>query len=399
MPEFGRHILPLVGKLGCSNRACHGSFQGQNGFRLSLFGSDPAADHKALTEDQNGEGSRVNVKDPDESLALYKPTHGDEHGGGERMKAGGWKYRMLREWIKAGAPFRPEKEVHVTQLTMTPAEIVLAKGQKPVRLQVLAHFSDGTMEDVTCLTTFESRDESVATISESGEISTQRPGDTAIVATFGPVVTSAQVLVPRPGEIVATSKEWSLNPVDELVREKLRKLNLRPSEVASDAVFLRRAYLDVIGTLPTPNEVREFLADSRPDKRAKLFDQLLDRPEYAKYYLGVAYESFSVQEDPNDPKFSVRALTPPKGISRERVSRRIRFLNRIDQGLRTVETKRLDMEGMDQFSDARRLGAGCFPCPTQGPPLSCQRQRERIVPGRFGQTHRRRNLASRTRGT
>ncbi|MEQ8790754.1 MAG: DUF1549 and DUF1553 domain-containing protein [Pirellulaceae bacterium] len=284
VPQFGRHILPMIGKLGCNNRACHGSFQGQNGFRLSLFGSDPGEDHKSLTTDESGDGPRVNVEDPDASLALYKPTHGDEHGGGERMKVGGWQHRMFRAWVAGGAPFRPDEEARIEKLEITPRELVLGVGQQPAALRLRAYFSDGTVEDVTPLTIFTSRDEGTAAVSESGEVAAVRPGDTAIVAAFGPEVTSCQILAPRAEEAAAITAEWTTSEIDRLVFEKLQNLRIRPSELAADEVFLRRAYLDVIGTLPKVDEVRQFLEDTRPDKRRRLIDALLERPEYSKYW-------------------------------------------------------------------------------------------------------------------
>jgi hypothetical protein len=285
-PEFARHVLPLIGKAGCNNRACHGSFQGQNGFRLSLFGSDPAGDRKSLVEQESeSEGRRrVDLKEPAKSLALLKPSAQIDHGGGQRMKLGSWQHRMFSAWIAGGAPFDPQKESRLQKLVIEPTDIVLGAKEKSPPLRLIAHFSDGTVEDVTALTGFESRDDAVATVSDDGIISAGRPGDTAIIATYGGEVTSCQVLVPRPSDGVAFGEFPPANAIDRFVVEKLRKLNIRPSELASDAVFLRRAYLDVIGTLPTPAEVRRFLADSRADKRTHLIDELLKRPEYATYW-------------------------------------------------------------------------------------------------------------------
>lgn len=283
-PEFSRHILPLIGKAGCNNRNCHGSFQGQNGFQLSLFGSDPAADWQELAQEDNGDGPRVNVADPDASLALLMPTSDDEHGGGQRFEAGSWQYRMLRQWIAAGALYEPKTESRIVRLDITPAEIVMHAGDEPAPLRLIAEFSDGTREDVTALTTFASRDESVTEVFEDGSVSALRSGDTAIVATFGPEVTTSQVLVPRNDDGAPFPEFAPINNVDALVLAKLRKLNVRPSELATDEVFVRRVYLDMIGKLPAPDEVRQFLNDGSADKRRRLIDSLLSRPEYAQYW-------------------------------------------------------------------------------------------------------------------
>jgi len=80
------------------------------------------------------------------------------------------------------------------------------------------------------------------------------------------------------GRIVSTS------PIDALVLSKLHDQSIEPASLCSDEVFLRRVYLDVIGTLPKPQEVRKFLRDSRPDKRATLIDALLERDEFADYW-------------------------------------------------------------------------------------------------------------------
>ncbi|MFP6617753.1 MAG: hypothetical protein VB877_00290, partial [Pirellulaceae bacterium] len=157
MPDFVQHVVPLFSKLGCNNRACHGSFQGQNGFRLSLFGFEPVEDHRELLE-SDGDGIRTNVKDPQASLILFKPTHEDEHEGGERMKVGSWQYRMLQEWIAAGAKYDSKRDVRVTRLKITPREIILNRSGEEVTVRATAIFSDGTEEDVTGLTLFTSND-------------------------------------------------------------------------------------------------------------------------------------------------------------------------------------------------------------------------------------------------
>ncbi len=285
-PQFQRHIVPLIGKLGCNSRACHGSFQGQNGFQLSLFGHDPKMDYEELVNEAGDSGQRINVKEPAKSLALYKPTHADEHEGGERLNAGSWQYRLLLEWVQAGAPFDKSAEPKIERLEVLPAEVRLEGTQQSAQLKTLAYFSDKTVEDVTALTLFSTNDDAVATISESGEIQRQGTGDTAMVAIFGGVVVTSQVIVPveaGASETLATDFAAN-NRVDELVLAKLQKLGVQPSELASDADFLRRVYVDVIGTLPTAEEARAFLTDTSADKRAKLIDRLLERDEYAMYW-------------------------------------------------------------------------------------------------------------------
>ncbi len=280
-PDYVRHVVPLFSKLGCNNRACHGSFQGQSGFRLSLFGFEPDKDLKALLED-DGDGLRANIKDPDASLVLYKPTHEEEHEGGERMKIGGWEYRMFRQWIAEGAKFDSKTSATVTRFEISPQELVITHGTRnPVPLRTMAHFSDGSSEDVTELTVFSSNDEGMAQVSESGAVRVSRTGDTAIIARYAGNVTSAQVLVPAQKEGTPYPLALPHNEIDELVLAKLRKLNIRPSKLCSDSDFIRRVHLDVIGRLPTVEETRKFLTDRSPEKRSRLIDQLLEDPAYA----------------------------------------------------------------------------------------------------------------------
>lgn len=282
-PDFVQHVVPLFSKLGCNNRACHGSFQGQNGFRLSLFGFEPVKDHRELLEN-DGDGIRTNVKDPQASLILFKPTHEDEHEGGERMKVGSWQYRMLQEWIAAGAKYDSKREVRVTRLKITPPEIILNRSGEEVTLRATAIFSDGTEEDVTGLTLFTSNDKSIADLSKDGQVKALRTGDTAIIAQYSGAVASTQVLVPAADDGQPYAIALPHNKIDEFVGSKLRKLRMRSSDLCSDGDFIRRVYLDVIGTLPTADETRKFLAARAPGKRAKLIDELLVHPAYARYW-------------------------------------------------------------------------------------------------------------------
>ncbi|GIW80862.1 MAG: hypothetical protein KatS3mg105_2669 [Gemmatales bacterium] len=289
-PEFERHVLPLLGKLGCSNRACHGSFQGQNGFRLSLFASDPQADRDALALAEQGKRPRIDLANPEQSLAITKPSLQRRHRGGKRFDVGSWQHRLLLDWIRAGAPYDPKNDSKIERLQISPTEIVTMPGRPPVPLRLLATFSDGTSEDVTPLTTFDSQDDGIAKVSEDGLVHAVRAGDTGIIATYGGRVVTCQVLVPRPDDGIAFPDFPANNRIDVLIRDKLQKLNIRPSELCSDEVFLRRAYLDVTGTLPTPSQARRFLSDKRPDRRARLIDELLARPEYATYWASIFCE-------------------------------------------------------------------------------------------------------------
>lgn len=280
-PDFQRHVSPLLGRMGCNGRACHGSFQGQGAFRLSLFGYDFNADHEALVK---GESPRVLRDDPEGSKILEKGTESIPHKGGKRMEVDGWQYRLLARWIESGAA-GTKSPAELTSLEVEPKEIVFdAKGQtKP--LKVFATWEDGTREDVTCLCRFSTNNEEVAEISDEGVVTVCNPGDTNVVAYYDNGVATVEVILPvsdyrneKYPEVPAPTR------VDELVIEKLRKLGVLPSELASDAEFLRRVSLDITGTLPGPKEIEAFLADKSNDKRSKKIDELLERPSYSAWW-------------------------------------------------------------------------------------------------------------------
>ncbi len=295
-PSFRRHVVPLVGRLGCNGRACHGSFQGQGGFRLSLFGYDFDADLQAMT---TGDQPRVNRESPEQSLILQKPTMQVDHGGEERMKKDSWAYHLMLKWVQSGAKgFGKEgsskdaagkdkdgDETEFVSLEVSPREMVFKKPGETAQLRVVVTWSDGAREDVTCLARFQTNDETVAKVDENGLITSAGKGDTHVVAFYDNGVVPVQVILPvsdKSGKkypAVATTTK-----IDELVAQKLRKLGVVPSEVCSDEEFLRRASLDVTGTLPTAEEVEAFLADVSQDKRAQKVDELLSRPGYAGWW-------------------------------------------------------------------------------------------------------------------
>jgi hypothetical protein len=274
-PDFQRHLVPLMGRVGCNGRACHGSFQGQGGFRLSLFGYDFKMDHAGLMD-------RIDTDKPLESYALQKPAMVVEHKGGMRLKPGSWEYNLFLQWIKTGAKPRPDTPADLVRLEVTPSEIQFSKKGEQVQLKAVAVWDDGTREDVTCLTRFQSNDPAVAEVSAEGLVTGVDAGDSHIVAFYDNGIVPVPVLRPysdktgdRFPQVAARTK------IDELVLNKLAKLGAVPSDVCTDEEFLRRVSLDVAGTLPSPSEVRAFLADSTADKRARKVEELMATPAYA----------------------------------------------------------------------------------------------------------------------
>ncbi len=281
-PDFRQHVVPLMGKLGCNGRACHGSFQGQGGFRLSLFGYDFKADHENLLA---GDEPRINKAEPVQSLILTKPLQEIPHEGGTRLEKGTWQYRVMRKWLEDGAAGVTDKTAEFVKLEVTPGELVAKKKGDTWQLKAIAVWSDGTREDVTPLCRFQSNNDQVATIEQSGKVTATGPGDSHVVAFYDNGVVPIPVIHPVSDKIGPNYPSVPTpTKIDELVVEKLKKLGEVPSELNSDADFLRRVSLDMTGTLPTAVETTAFLADASPDKRAKKIDELLERPGYAAWW-------------------------------------------------------------------------------------------------------------------
>ncbi len=280
-PDFRRHVVPLLGRLGCNGRACHGSFQGQGGFQLSLFGYDFKADHENLT---GGDEPRANRADPAASLMLQKPLEEVPHDGGNRLTRDSWQHRVLLEWITQGAA-PAVGDTRLDRLDVTPSEILASEQGATEKLRAVAVWSDGTQEDVTPLCRFQSNNDDVATIDEKGLVTVTGPGDTHVVVFYDNGVVPVAVLLPVSDVLGSRYPDApTASPIDTLVRAKLRKLGIVPSERCTDAEFLRRVSLDLTGTLPTAAEVEAFLADTRTDKRELLIDALLASPGYAAWW-------------------------------------------------------------------------------------------------------------------
>ena len=277
--DFERHVEALLGRHGCNAGSCHGSFQGKGGFRLSLFNHDPRRDYLALTRD--GMGRRVNLNDPDRSLLLLKPTGQVAHEGGRRFALNSWQARLLRAWIARGRKWKPGSGA-LRGLRVEPAEHLFRKPGEDVRLRVLAEFADGSRADVAPFCDFRSRDESVVEVSSAGVVHGLHPGDAAIIVSYLGHLRTTRVYVPAPvPQGFVYPDVPAVNAVDREVLAKLRKLNVVPSDVADDTTFLRRVTLDTIGALPSPDEVRSFLADNSPLKRQRKIDELLAHPLHA----------------------------------------------------------------------------------------------------------------------
>lgn len=281
-PDFQKHVVPLLGRLGCNGRSCHGSFQGQGGFRLSLFGYDFQMDKDNLT---GGDNPRVDVEEPNDSLILQKPTLTQAHKGGKRLEPESWQYRVLSRWIEKGAAGLTGERPATVKLEVTPREIEFSKSGEVRQLRAEVVWSDGTREDVTPLCRFQTNNDQVAKVDETGLVTAREPGDTHVVVFYDNAVEPVGVLRPvsdlfgdRYPQVAAPTR------IDEMVVAKLRRLGVIPSDLCTDAEFLRRVSLDITGSLPITPEVEAFLSDSAPDKRTRKIDELLERPTFAAWW-------------------------------------------------------------------------------------------------------------------
>jgi WD40 repeat protein len=282
--SFVNDVLPVLSKAGCNAGKCHAKPEGQNGFKLSVFAYDPKSDHREIVKDARGR--RVFPAFAEESLILRKPTLALPHEGGERFKAGSKSYQTLVRWIEQGMPYSASNDPRLERITVSPGERRYRKGDQQA-LTVQAHYSDGSVRDVTELADFESNDKEIAEVNEKGLVTVGKlSGEGVIIVRFMGLVEVSRVSIP-PDRSLPDSLYAALpvrNFIDELAYARFKTLGLLPSDPCRDSEFLRRAWLDTIGVLPTADEARRFLDDQAPDKRARLIDRLLQHPAYADHW-------------------------------------------------------------------------------------------------------------------
>ena len=278
--SFTREIVPILTRAGCNQGACHGSQHGRGGFKLSLFGFDPLFDHTQIV--QSAEGRRVVVSDPERSILIMKPALQMEHGGGERIKVHGREFTYLKRWLEDGAPEPSAKDPEVASIEVWPARRLMVPGEEQ-QILVKAKWKDGKVEDVTATAQFDTLNDGVAGVTPAGLVTAKGKGETHVMVRFCGQATVFQVTLPY-AKLEKYPDFARNNFIDEKLVPKWKDLGLLPSPGCADDEFFRRIHLDGIGTLPTPQDVKAFLADKSPDKRAKAIDKVLDRPEFVDFW-------------------------------------------------------------------------------------------------------------------
>lgn len=307
-PSFANDVVPVLTRLGCNSGSCHGKLAGQNGFKLSLRGFAPEQDFLAITRDARGR--RLAKSRPRESLLLAKPTMRVPHKGGKALTPGTPEYTTLLAWVAAGAPGPVGGEAAVSGIALEPAAVVYKPGESRP-LTVVARYTDGTSRDVTRLALFKSNEEGVATVDEHGQVAAQRPGATAVMAIYSGQVAAHVVTTPYDLRVDEKLYRDRKNYVDDHVMAKLAEVRLEPSSAADDPTFLRRAYLDLTGSLPEPEAASAFLADGDANRRSKLVEELLASTAYVDYwasFLGELVQNRQERDQDKRGRKGVRGL-------------------------------------------------------------------------------------------
>ncbi|MBL8848526.1 MAG: DUF1553 domain-containing protein [Planctomycetaceae bacterium] len=278
--NFTNQIVPIFTKYGCNGGGCHGKASGQNGFKLSLLGFVPEDDHEFLRKEARGR--RIFLPAPDRSLLLMKATGRSPHGGGKRLEPDSHEYRLVVRWIEQGMPYGSVEDPKVVGIRCVPEGRLMPRSATQ-QIAVLAEYSNGSVEDVTRMALYEPNNPDLAEVGVTGLVTTlDLAGEVAIMARYQGQVATFRSTIPLGAEVANLPPVK--NFVDEAVFHKLTLLGIPPSPVCDDATYLRRVHVDITGTTPSEEEVRVFLADADPEKRAKLVDRLLDSPQYADYF-------------------------------------------------------------------------------------------------------------------
>lgn len=306
--SFHLDVMPVFLRGGCNQGGCHGAARGKDGFRLSLFGMDPAGDYIRLTREMPGR--RINLAFPEESTLIEKAVGSVPHSGNMCFEPDSVYNKTLIEWVTNGAPNDPADHAKVIGIDVMPKQAVLEGAGARQQVTVKALYSDGTDRDVTNLALFMSNNDPTASVNKTGLVTSGDRGAAFILARFDVYSMVSQVLVIPDALQYERPKLAESNYVDTLVNENLHKLRILPSGACSDETFIRRVFIDVIGVYPTPEEIRTFLADSNPKKRDALVDSLLQRKEFTEMWVMKWAELLQIRSglNNNQPPFYKNAL-------------------------------------------------------------------------------------------
>ncbi len=295
--SFSLDVMPVLNKAGCNTGSCHGAARGKDGFRLSLFGYDPEGDYHRITRENFGR--RINLALPDDSLMLEKSAGRVPHTGGERFTSSSQSYQTMVKWLKAGAPKDPTTVAKVIGLEIHPTQSVLEGAGASQRLNVRAIYSDGTDRDVTDMASYMSSNDGAAKVGATGMITADKRGEAFVLARYEDFSVGSQVLVIPKDAKFEFPKVPENNYIDTLVNNKLKKIRITPSDICDDATYLRRITLDIVGKLPSMEEVQAFGADADPKKREKKIDELLGRKEFTQMWVMKWAELLQIRTDNN----------------------------------------------------------------------------------------------------
>jgi hypothetical protein len=296
--SFRLDVMPVFMRAGCNTGSCHGAARGKDGFRISLFGFDPEGDYHRITREMSGR--RLNLAVPADSTLIDKATGSVQHTGGKRFEKDSELYKTIHNWIESGAVNDDVSKVPtVVGVELYPKSAVLDGEKSTQQMTVRAKYSDGTDRDVTGLAVFLTNNETSAAISPEGLVTAGQRGEAFVMARFATYTVGSQVLVLPKGLQFTYPNEPEANYIDALVGAKLKKLRIAPSGLCSDEVFVRRAYLDVVGLLPTVEEYQRFVASTDPQKRSKLVDELLSRKEFAEIWVSKWAELLQIRSIQN----------------------------------------------------------------------------------------------------
>lgn len=296
--SFNLDVMPVFLKANCNGGACHGSARGKDGFHLSLFGYDPDNDYINITRQFSGR--RINLGVPEESTLIEKALGKVPHSGNQCFEEGGLMHQALVEWIEKGVPKDAADVATVTGIELYPKQVVMeGKGQKQP-LTVRATYSDGTDRDVTHLVVFSSDNDPTASVDTKGFVTSHEKGEAFVLARFDTYSVVSQFIVIPDSLKYEKPQLVENNYIDTLVNDKLHKLRVIPSGLCTDHEFIRRAHIDINGTLPTPEDVKSFVADTNPKKREALVDKLLDRKEFTEMWVMKWAELLQMRSAPNN---------------------------------------------------------------------------------------------------